>query len=162
MQSKEGVPIVEGVNAQVCNVCGELKPYSDFTRIKGCKDGREGTCKACTRKRSRRWAINNREQYRRNMRSANLKRNYGLTVEEYEEILRAQDNRCALCGSDEPGGTRVNRHFHVDHCHETGATRGLLCQRCNTGLGLLGDNLSGLMQAVRYLHTANINEANAA
>lgn len=73
---------------------------------------------------------------------------YGLTMNAAEEILAAQDWGCAIC--------RYSLHdrFYVDHDHVTGAVRGMLCNHCNTGLGLLGDTLEGLQAAVRYLETA--------
>ena len=60
-----------------------------------------------------------------------------MGVEDYKRILSEQGGRCAVCGTDKPGG---HGSFHVDHDHETSAVRGLLCGKCNMGLGLLGDN----------------------
>jgi hypothetical protein len=81
-------------------------------------------------------------------RSVWLKRNYGITVEEFDAMLLSQNGRCACCFSDSPGqwGT-----FHVDHCHDSGAIRGLLCQSCSTGIGKLGDSIEGLERALTYL-----------
>lgn len=64
-------------------------------------------------------------------------------------LLEAQDNRCAICGTDEPGGRGDG--FVVDHCHSTGRIRGLLCSACNTGLGLFKDNAETLAKAIKYL-----------
>jgi hypothetical protein len=66
-------------------------------------------------------------------RSAGLRRRYGITVEQYDEMLAAQGGVCALCGTDQPGGR--GEHFSVDHCHKDGHVRGLLCAGCNTNLG---------------------------
>jgi Recombination endonuclease VII len=84
-------------------------------------------------------------------RNCKLKKTYGITVAEFDKILAAQGGRCAVCRTDDPGG---RGHFHVDHCHQTGAVRGVLCHRCNTGIGLLGDNLGSLLAAVEYLSEA--------
>lgn len=79
-------------------------------------------------------------------------RDYGLTVEDYERLVEKQGNRCACCGASEPGRGHVR--WCVDHDHATGLVRGLLCHRCNAGIGLLGDNLESVMRAVIYLEGA--------
>ena len=80
-------------------------------------------------------------------RSANLMRLYGITAEQFDSILSAQENRCANCRTDSPGA----RNWHVDHDHATGAIRGILCKPCNTAIGTLGDNIAGLERALAYL-----------
>lgn len=75
-----------------------------------------------------------------------LKHEYGLTVEQYDHMLAEQGGVCALCSR--PPGVRL---LAVDHDHDTGRVRGLLCVRCNTALGSLGDNEEGLLRAVAYL-----------
>lgn len=74
---------------------------------------------------------------------------YGLTPEDFEALLAKQGNRCAICGSDEWPG-KDNRP-QVDHDHDTGEVRGILCGNCNTGLGHFKDDLQLLKVAVRYL-----------
>lgn len=81
-------------------------------------------------------------------RTANLWARFGIGREEYDAMLAAQDGRCAICRIDKPGG---RGEFHVDHDHVTGAVRGLLCTRCNSGLGLFRDDPRLLEAAVRYL-----------
>lgn len=83
------------------------------------------------------------------MRSKNYRSHlavYGLTPEAYTEMLERQEGVCAVCRKP-PGRRRLN----VDHNHATGAVRGLLCPSCNRGIGLLGDDLDRLMDAVAYL-----------
>lgn len=70
---------------------------------------------------------------------------YGITLEEYKQILEAQDNGCCLCGR------RDTKPLHVDHDHKTGKVRGLLCSSCNMGLGLFGDDSNLLQKAINYL-----------
>ena len=78
-------------------------------------------------------------------RAAHRFRRYGLTQDQYEQLLLEQTNQCAIC----------NQEFattpHVDHCHETGKVRGLLCRKCNSGLGMLKDNIDNLVRAITYL-----------
>lgn len=70
---------------------------------------------------------------------------YGLTPEHYEALLSAQGGRCAICGG------RPTGNLHVDHDHNTGKVRGLLCGRCNPALGAFQDSPRILLAAVRYL-----------
>ncbi len=81
-----------------------------------------------------------------------IKRKYGLTKEEYNELLKKQKSVCAICGKVDNRimkGTVVK--LNVDHCHKTGKVRGLLCNRCNSGLGLLKDDINLLNKAILYL-----------
>lgn len=74
---------------------------------------------------------------------------YGITPEQYGAMLQQQDNRCAICRSDKwPGkGSRP----HVDHCHDTGKVRGLLCGKCNVALGNMDDDPIRLRAAAAYV-----------
>ena len=88
------------------------------------------------------------------MRSAAAKT--GLTLEEFNEKLKSQNNKCAICGNDE---TRDKHNvFAVDHCHKTGKVRGLLCHNCNYVLGGVKDNIMLLEQAIQYLKDNNATE----
>ena len=134
-----------------------------------CRNGhvREGSyCKPCSRAASARWKAAHPEQakasarswYRRQgaaaNRAVNLRRWYGISVEEYDALLKAQGGMCAICKRPETrrigpeGGTRP---LSVDHDHETNAVRGLLCSRCNSALGMLDEDPGLLAAAVAYL-----------
>jgi hypothetical protein len=82
---------------------------------------------------------------------------YGLTLEKRDALLAAQGNMCAVCGATKPGGPKG---WHTDHDHAIGntAVRGILCGRCNTTLGLIGDSLESVQQwsakAIAYLAAA--------
>lgn len=76
-------------------------------------------------------------------------RPYGITVNDYDAMLERQGGRCAICGTADPG--RSSDVFAVDHCHETGQVRGLLCYKCNTGLGMFRDDPRQLVTALQYL-----------
>jgi hypothetical protein len=84
----------------------------------------------------------------------NLKKKYGISMQTWREIREAQGGKCGLCG--DPIGDKPGHNTHLDHCHETGTVRGILCNRCNTGLGAFGDNISNLEAAIRYLNEANM------
>lgn len=66
-----------------------------------------------------------------------LRSNYGLTLEQWTALFEAQGSICALCSSADAGS---KKGWQTDHCHVTGSFRGILCKKCNTLLGLLGDN----------------------
>lgn len=81
-------------------------------------------------------------------RIRNLKNKYNLTPEEYNKFLESQDFSCALCFRHV---SELSRPLFIDHDHDSGLVRGLLCLGCNAGLGMLGDNIEGLQRAVKYL-----------
>jgi len=92
----------------------------------------------------------NGERNARSRRNAKLKHDHGITVDEYEAILENQSGGCAICGSRSANnGSRTN--LFVDHCHETSAVRGLLCNPCNLGLGNFMDNPELLIKAANYV-----------
>ena len=84
------------------------------------------------------------------MRSSHLKRKYGITLADYDAMLAAQAGGCAICGAPEPDG----QSLHVDHCHDSGDVRGLLCFRCNAGLGQFDHDAERLAVAAAYLQSA--------
>lgn len=144
-----------------CVLCKEIKPESDFTRNKGFHDGLDRTCRACAAERNAAYTRANREalnasalrRYHANTdryADYSLKRHYGMSRGDYDRMLAEQGGRCAICGSTSPNGVRISR-FHVDHCHETGRVRGLLCENCNKGIGLFHDNPDLIMLAIKYL-----------
>lgn len=107
-------------------------------------------CKKRNAERARKWRADNPDyldRYRKTMRTSWLKR-YGITNEDYAEMLDKQKGRCAICGTDDLGKFR---YFCVDHCHETEKVRGLLYHTCNRALGLLKDSIFNLEKAVDYL-----------
>ena len=101
-----------------------------------------------------------REYRKRNkelFKSYDLMKKFGITLEEYNEMLEIQDGACAICGQPETRKdhrTGETRALAVDHDHATGRVRGLLCTDCNTGIGLLQDDIEILLNAVDYLKGA--------
>lgn len=99
-----------------------------------------------------RWNANAREKQKADplfWRKQRLRQEFGMTVEDYEAELAAQGGTCAICGGPPVGKDPV---YHVDHNHETGARRGLLCGNCNLMLGLMRDDPRLLERAIAYLH----------
>ena len=110
------------------------------------------------RDRRRKYYAKNREQlleknhkyyakHRLEWRKYALSHDYGLTLEKFDALVVSQNGRCAICGDRD--------ELVVDHDHETGCLRGLLCQHCNTGLGRFRDNLNSLQKAIDYLRGSN-------
>jgi hypothetical protein len=101
-------------------------------------------------------------------RAKKLKHRYGISIEQYEQMLIDQNYRCKICGSTDmlidqnyrckicgstdPGHKK--KHFSVDHCHETGRVRGLLCANCNLTLGYVKDDVALLKSCIVYLQAA--------
>jgi hypothetical protein len=96
---------------------------------------------------SREWHKKNPEKIATRLRKSRLKSKFGIGVEYYEALLRSQKEGCAICGKQ--GSNK--RALAVDHCHVTGKIRGLLCGRCNMGIGLLGDTAQQLKAAYEYV-----------
>lgn len=84
--------------------------------------------------------------------ASSLRRNYGIGPDEFDALLSKQNGRCAICGTDDPG----TRKFNVDHDHETGKIRGILCQRCNLAIGHFKDNLDIMENAMRYVRSGGV------
>lgn len=93
------------------------------------------------------------------VRNENLIKQYDITYEKYKKILNKQNGKCAICNKKESFSNRKNKdELCVDHCHKTEnllskkqSIRGLLCYKCNLAIGMLGDNLEGVLKVVRYL-----------
>ena len=83
------------------------------------------------------------------MRAAHLKRKFGITPEDYDRRLSQQRGGCAVCGR----APKTGKSLHIDHDHETGYVRGLLCFKCNAALGQLGDDLGRIERALTYVAT---------
>ena len=164
----------------MCTKCGKRLPRGRFNRDRTKRDGLYSSCKKCRRRVTSRYApaqaarTRQRHDSRRaagacvrcglpaaagktyceahleEHRKTTRMRRYGLSAADFDARLAQQGGRCAICGATQSGGNG----WHVDHCHATGALRGILCMRCNTSIGKLGDTSEGVMRAVRYLRAA--------
>ncbi|MEA2717977.1 MAG: hypothetical protein QOI99_2294 [Actinomycetota bacterium] len=167
---------------KICRKCGLEKPLTDFYRAAGTRDGLRGDCKACFQARAKaryplvreeriaaaqKWRDDTPDRYRANQRrtrsspegkarqrAGHLKRKYGVTIEQYDELLVSQGGRCAICRRE----PRPDSSLHLDHDHESGQLRGILCFRCNNALGDFDDDASLLHAAVRYLESYQLAE----
>ena len=111
-----------------CNACGKMKRAKEFYENRSILDGLASQCIPCALARRR----------------AKL---YGLTPQEFSQLIVDHGGKCPICGVAFVG----NREPSIDHCHETNAIRGLLCRKCNTGLGRFCDDARLLTRAAKYL-----------
>lgn len=131
---------------KTCSRCGVSKETKDFHKNHTGKNGLMARCKVCILK----YCSTRQTQSRNNK----LRRVYGLTLEEYDKMFNLQHGLCAICGKQEESlnrWTKTPLNLAVDHNHETGEIRGLLCSSCNVGLGYFKDSIENLQRAIKYL-----------
>lgn len=151
--------LASGSKRKRCTKCGRLKDRTSFSKRSASKSGLQAWCKPCDAVRQAAWKARHPGRgaaYKRDWKRRNrhrvfaywLKSRYGLTTEQWRTLLRSQGGRCAICRIKLRTGTKA---CHLDHDHRTHRIRGVLCFRCNTGLGLLGDEPRLLYRAIEYL-----------
>ena len=163
-----------------CGKCKCNKPLNDFYNDKRSKDGKQHHCKIChsnyynipenkelRKKYLKEYYKNNHDmpEYKEKKNTYRKKyamkpekkiadyktyllRTYGITLEQYNQMLEEQEGKCKICGKHH---SESKKRMAVDHNHETGAIRGLLCTNCNTGIGLFLDNPTLIENAINYL-----------
>lgn len=102
--------------------------------------------------RKKEYRTNNKESYNLKGRWRTIKRKYGLTEKDWNDMFSSQEGRCAICRTHQQD---LKEPLYVDHDHATGKVRGLLCGTCNTGIGMLKDSIEILEQAVSYIKESN-------
>lgn len=135
-------PRKAGPGENWCSKCSQFLPVALFSKSKHRSNGLVSVCKDCASDVNKE-AYDSERTWARKIRSR-----YGMSVGEYNELHDRQDGKCAIC--KQSGMERL----HVDHCHETGAIRGLLCWRCNTTLGKVEDSVELLASMINYLDEA--------
>lgn len=123
-----------------CKDCGETKDISNFSKNKEMADGHISFCNPCRYKRYARKRAKTDKYW-----DYQLQWKYGITIEEYNQMLLNQENSCAICG------VKPDYRLCVDHRHDAGKVRGLLCRTCNKAIGQLGDTPESLFKAYTYL-----------
>lgn len=117
---------------RLCIDCNNYKPVSEFHKNK--KNHTNSVCINCGKERSKTY---HKSYYKYEK--------YGITKKYFDNIQEAQLGKCAICN------TSILQEGHIDHCHTTGKVRGILCGKCNKGLGLFNDNVNYLTNAIKYL-----------
>lgn len=132
--------------AKRCTKCGVIKDISEFYKHKNYKNGLYSQCKKCCVKITTQYrkTENGKKTVRKyqktgkrksSARKQRLKKNYNITLEQYDKMFEQQNGVCMICGGTNENGRRL----FVDHDHKTGKTRSLLCIVCNTKIGVLED-----------------------
>lgn len=121
---------------KTCCTCRESKSHADYNKYAWAADGLQPRCRACQAVARRGYTL----------------AQYGLDEAGFHALLVEQGGVCAICRSDSPG--KRWDEFAVDHCHETGTVRGLLCGPCNVSIGQIGDTTHALYRAYQYLKHA--------
>jgi hypothetical protein len=139
-------------NCKKCSNCKEVLPVSNFVRRKFDSGswGYTSWCKPCRNNKSK-------EEWKDgSIRDYVYKRKFGISLSDYEKILKSQDGKCAICQTQKPTGHGAKYgRFSVDHDHSTGEVRGLLCSNCNIGLGAFRDNVDVIKNAIFYIDRHN-------
>jgi hypothetical protein len=143
---------------KTCNKCKIEKETSEFSKKNKNPDGLQRQCKGCVKEAfdawkvktghkstaaARRWRLKNPERNKVHDLSKRLRIKYGLTIDQYNQMIRAQNGQCAICC--------VKSALCVDHCHKNGNVRELLCNSCNTLLGHAKESEDILRSAIEYL-----------
>lgn len=126
------------MKTRVCKVCDKIKPIDEFFENVS-KGGRpRAACKLCLPK-FKKFKGKNKQ----------LKKRYGITIEDYNKMFNNQKGCCAICNIHQ---SKLNTSLHVDHCHTNYKVRGLLCFNCNMAIGRLNDSIDNLQKAILYLN----------
>lgn len=133
-----------------CSKCKEYKLKMQFAKYNRRTDGLQNSCKECARNQSSKWYYMNKMKAKGKL----LKRKYGISLDEYEELFNSQYGICAICNRKETVNSNKGatvKKLAVDHCHKTGKIRGLLCHFCNTAIGAFQDDTDLLEKAISYI-----------
>lgn len=129
-----------------CGHCKQTLSLSLFAKNKAKKDGLQERCTPCRAKHHQE-TKHNRPKPTTKQKRKYLMSSYGLTEDEFSKMLKEQNHSCAICKTTDWGRPSPS----IDHCHTTGKVRGLLCNNCNRGLGLLKDSQEIIENAIKYL-----------
>lgn len=149
--TKQEINIEIKTGLRICTTCKKNKKLENFHERQGFATGRSRQCNACINKQRRlnhHRDPNLRTKRSKRARDYNLRMRYGITVEQYDEILKKQKGVCAICGQT---NEIFNKRLAIDHCHKTNKIRGLLCDSCNNILGRAKDNIYLLLGCIEYL-----------
>ena len=125
-----------------CTRCKQIKHVNDFRLVANDAHLRRASCTSCQNSHRQ------KSYYKKDIFNK-----YGITIDDYNAMLAQQNGKCKVCGSDNSvGNRRMTMPLCIDHCHITGKVRGLLCSKCNMGIGNFDDSVERLEAAVSYLN----------
>lgn len=148
-------PVID--NKVECKKCGDWKDLIEYPKDKNSFLGIYSYCSSCANERARDNHKKIRakdsegwEEHRRKYRHRYYKKFYGISLEQFEELFKSQDCKCAICLCDLDIDLE-SKKAHLDHNHATGQIRQILCVRCNKGIGYLQEDLTIMRSAIEYL-----------
>lgn len=138
---------------KTCTKCNTEKPLSEYHKDKHSKTGYTSSCNDCRKAVRTRAGAPKPKYYAEKDRWRKLLKQYGVTEQRYQEMFDAQNGVCAICENPEMDkyANGTIRDLSVDHCHNTGKVRGLLCNKCNNAIGKFKDDTEILKRAINYL-----------
>lgn len=152
----------DAVSHKTCSRCGIQKPESEFYKRwdkRRSKRYPTSRCKTCDYEEHKRWVSSTDPAYHKKRFSKKKCASYGITLDEYNALFVIQDGKCAICNRQETKTLRGNViSLAVDHNHNTGTVRGLLCSHCNTLIGLCRENVKVLREAILYLERSKLED----
>ena len=122
---------------RTCRICNTEKDINEFN--KGWLKGISPNCRDCDKERGKKY----RQKTSERKKVKRIERDYGITYQEYLDMIETQNGECKICGSKD--------RLCIDHDHLSGNVRGLLCGRCNSAIGFFDDNIKILKNAIKYL-----------
>lgn len=137
-----------------CTKCGKYKKNNAFYKDKTKKNKLSTYCQVCSKVKERTKRKLQPHKTKLTDWQYFLKKNYDITPEEYNRMLKSQNGVCAICGEPEiqiDKRSNVKRRLAIDHDHKTGEIRGLLCIRCNVFVGRIDNNPTVLQSVIHYL-----------
>lgn len=141
-----------------CSNCRISKPEEDFYRSRG---HLRSHCKPCHKGKVKERRKERGEEFKESERRRCRAKKYGMTVDEVDEFTSARGNCCESCGRHESEVQTRYGKLDIDHCHETGEVRGLLCPPCNKMLGNAQDEIARLQSGINYLERTDKRLAEA-
>jgi hypothetical protein len=136
-----------------CKKCSALLPFGKTTKFQYCANCYPDFKREYDRQRR----LQNLKKDPDFDRRRDLKKHYGISLEDYEFLFHSQGAKCAICKSTKPKG----KGWHIDHDHKSGQIRGILCHYCNLGIGHFKDNERAIRSAIEYLNTWEQNHGQA-
>lgn len=127
---------------KTCNRCLSEKEDEEFFKDSRNPKKTRSQCKKCCNEGGN----SRRHRYSDKIRNRTLERKYGITLQDVDNLTKNQNNKCKICQEE-----ITKKNIAVDHCHETGKIRGVLCKLCNTGLGAFADDICLVQRAASYL-----------
>ena len=141
---------------KICCSCKELKDITEFSKNRCQKDGFCHQCKSCVKKsyspeKERLKYLKNKEKSIKRSTNWRMKHKFGITSDDKKNMFLCQNKLCKICSTEMTLVGGSDNSAQIDHCHKTGKIRGIICRKCNLGIGHFNDSPELLEKAIKYL-----------